>query len=153
MDNDDRITGQWTDENGETFDVHFGKVWRGHEWSDEEAQKLMNGETVEVELTSKAGNPYKMNCKLAHQSFTNSEGKAIHGIWVNGEFAPRKVEIPDEFLHYMFTPEEKEKLKNGETIHVDNLISKKGTSFAANLKWGDKTYKGHKFKGMIMSFD
>ena len=150
---DDKITGQWVDDSGESFAVHFGKVWRGHEWTDEEAQDLLAGKKVKVNLTSKSGKPYTMLASLGHQQFTNSDGKLVKGIWVDGEFEQKEPTIPDSFLGYTFSDAEKEDLKNGESIHCEGLTSKAGNKFDANLKWGDKTWKGHTMKGLIMSFD
>ena len=152
MFNDDKITGQWTDKDGSTLDVHFGKVWRGHEWSDEEAQKLLAGEKVILSLTSKAGKHYKMACYLDHQQFTDSEGKVIKGVWVTGDFV-QDDKVPDAFLGHSFTPEEKTALEGGQEIEVNGLKSKKGNTFDAKLKYGDKTYKGRHMKGIIMSFN
>lgn len=152
MDND-KITGKWTDENGQEFDVNFKDSWRGHKWSKSESDALLKGESVKVTLTSKSGKPYEMIAKLGHQEFTNSEGKTIKGIWVDGKFAPRKASVPDEFCKHKFTEDEKAALENGEEIAIDDFVSKKGNKFSAKVKFGDKEWNGKKTKGLILSFD
>ena len=151
--NDYILEGQWTDSDGNTIDVKIKDEWRGHTWTKEEANDLFAGKKVTVKLTSKSGNPYEMLAYLAHQSFTNSEGKTIKGVWVTGDFAPRKASVPNEFCGHTFTSDEKQKLENGETIHVSGLISKKGSKFEANISWGDKEWQGRTVKGLILSFD
>lgn len=151
--NNDRLEGQWTDSDGNTIDVKIKNEWRGHTWTKQEADDLFNGKKVTVKLTSKSGHPYEMLAYLAHQSFTNSEGKTVKGVWVTGDFAPKKASIPDEFCGHKFTSDEKQKLENGETIHVSGLVSKKGSKFEANISWGDKEWQGRTVKGLILSFD
>lgn len=150
MFNDDKITGKWTDEKGNTIDVHFGKVWRGHTWTDDEVKDLLAGKKIVLALTSKAGKKYKMACYLAHQSFTDSDGNEIKGVWVTGDFVQ---EVPDSFLGHTFTPEEKQALEAGQKIPVKGLKSKKGNTFDATLSYGDKVYNGRHSKGIIMEFD
>lgn len=155
--NNDKIEGVWNDPTtGEDVNVHFGKTYRGHTWSDSEAEKLLNGETIKCDFKSKAGKPYSMNCHLGHNSFENDEGKTINYIGVVAEFANDKKEktVPNEFNGHKFTEKEKTALEAGEQLKVDDLVSKKtGKTYSATLSWGDKEWNGHKFKGMIMDFN
>ena len=153
MDNEEeRINGKWTDEDGEEIDVRLKPEWRGHKWTSLEARDLFNGMGVEVTLTSKAGKPYKMLAKLAHQSFTNSEGKVIKGVWVTGEFPPRD-SIPDEWCKHKFTDKEKEILKNGQKVHADDFVSKKGNKFSCDVTFGQHEWQGKQVMGIIAHFD
>ena len=149
----DRVKGQWQDENGHIVDVAISRVWRGHTWSDSELKALFAGQTLHLNLKSKSGSSYAIDAKLGHYQFKNSQGKIVKGIWVGGTLPERKEAVPDEFCHHKFTDSEKFRLEHGETIFVDNLLSKKGKLFPAYLSYGTKTYKGHKFKGIIMKFN
>lgn len=153
-DEDDRIEGQWTDEDGEVNDVKLKKTWRGHTWTDNEAKELFAGKNVKVKLNKKDGTgQYEMLAFLAHQSFTNSQGKVIKGIWVDGKFAPRKKDVPDEWCHHKFTDEEKETLRNKGTVHCTDFKSKVGKIFECDVTWGEHEWNGKTVTGIIPHFN
>lgn len=136
----DRIPGIWTDDNGEPNPVSIKRVWRGHTWTDDEVDKLMNNEKVRVSCYStKKKKHYDMLVKLDHREFTK-DGKKIKGIWPDGEFPPR--DIPDEICGHVFTDAEKFALKNGEKIHLEGLKSKKGNIFGCDLEWAKDPKNG-----------
>lgn len=69
----ENITGVWVDEQGNANNVNIKPYFRGHEWTSDEAIKLLSGENVIVTLISKKTHkPYKMSCKIAH--IMNSDG-------------------------------------------------------------------------------
>ena len=51
-------------------------------------------------------------------------------------------------LFRSFTDEEKDALKNGETVHIDGMVSSKGNEFSADLKWGKYEYQGKERTGI-----
>lgn len=153
-DEDDRIEGQWTDEDGKVNDVKLKKTWRGHTWTDEEARDLFAGKNVPVKLEKRDGSgTYEMLAFLGHQSFTNSQGKVIKGIWVDGKFAPRKKDVPDEWCHHKFTDEEKETLRNKGTVHGTDFKSKAGKTFECDVTWGEHEWNGKTVTGIIPHFN
>lgn len=149
MNNDEekRIDGIWIDEDGEECDVHLKPEWRGHKWTDLEAKDLFDGKEVRVLLKSHAGNTYHILASLGHRSFTNSEGKVIKGIWVDG--VP---DVPDEWCKHKFTAKEKEALGNGQKVHCDDFVSKKGNKFECDVTYGEKEWQGRTTKGIIPHF-
>lgn len=143
----DRITGEWADpKSGNVHPVSFKKVFRGHTWTKQETEDLLAGKKLTLELTSKKGFKYTLdNVCLDHRSFIDPNGKEVKGIWVDGEI---KQTIPDEFCKHVFTDEEKEALNNGQTVHVDGMVSSKGNEFSADLKWGKYEYQGKERTGI-----
>ena len=131
--NPDRYSGQW---NGQQ--VSFKRVWSGHTFTDQECEQLLAGEMISFEATSKAGNKYQAQGKLARQEFN---GNPFVG------FKPEFGGIPAVFLKHKFTPQEREQLEAGNTIYVDGLVSKKGNEFGANVSYNKST------KRMDLSFD
>lgn len=65
----ERYKGTW---NGE--EVNFKKEWSGHKFTDEECEKLCNGEEIEIEaVSSKTGKSFKCKGKLERQTFNGKE--------------------------------------------------------------------------------
>ena len=60
----EKYSGKW---NG--GDVSFTRVWGGHRFTDEECEKLLNGEIIEI--TSSKGRKFKGS--LAKQTFRGNE--------------------------------------------------------------------------------
>ena len=151
-DEEDRIEGQWTDEDGEVNDVRLKKTWRGHTWTDDEAKQLFAGKDVKVKLTKKDGTgQYEMLASLGHRSFTDSQGKVIKGIWVDGKFAPRKKDVPDEWHGHKFTDEEKETLRNHGKVHA-TFTWKSGKQSDCDVTWGEHEWNGKTIVGIIPQF-
>ena len=126
----DYARGTW---NGK--DVKFKKVIRGYELTDDEIQKLLDGETLKFTFTAKSGKPYRMEGKLADLEFKGEKGKVIKYVGVDLQFTN---EVPDEFCKHKFTDDEKAMLEQGKAILVDDYVSKKGNNFSAMTRWGEK---------------
>lgn len=126
----DYARGNW---NGK--DVKFKKVIRGYELTDDEIQKLLDGETLKFTFTAKSGKPYRMEGKLADLEFKGEKGKVIKYVGVDLQFTN---EVPDEFCKHKFTDDEKAMLEQGKAILVDDYVSKKGNNFSAMTRWGEK---------------
>lgn len=126
----DYARGNW---NGK--DVKFKKVIRGYELTDDEIQKLLDGETLKFTFTAKSRKPYRMEGKLADLEFKGEKGKIIKYVGVDLQFTN---EVPDEFCKHKFTDDEKAMLEQGKAILVDDYVSKKGNNFSAMTRWGEK---------------
>ena len=143
----EKVTGEWVDpKSGKARPVSIKKKFRGHVWTQDELNDLFAGKKLTLDLKSSSGSTYTLtDVCIDHRSFTNPEGKEIKGVWVDGVF--RKT-VPNEFCQHVFTDEEKQALQNGETVHVDGMISSKGNEFSADLKWGKNTYQGKERTGI-----
>lgn len=118
---------------GET--VRFNRVWSGHYFTDDECQRLCNGEEIVVSgLVGKTSNkPYAVTGKLTHQTYN---GHPYVGFERTG-FA-NTPHIPDVFCKHEFTDKEKLDLEAGLEIYCEEMVSKKGNTFSAYLSWGKK---------------
>lgn len=110
--------------------VHYIKQsFGGHKFTPDEIDKLNNGEEIIIECVGSKG-PYKYKGKLG-----NCEYKGHKYVGFKGDFYN---DFPNEYLKYKFTDEEKEKLKNGETVHIDGYFSsKKNKYFGADTTYED----------------
>lgn len=63
-------------------EVTFGRVWGGHRFTDDECERLLDGEEITVSgLVSKQGKPYSVKGKLSKQSY---EGHEFYGFEKTG---------------------------------------------------------------------
>lgn len=135
----ERYKGTW---NGQ--DVNFKRTWSGHTFTDDECERLCNGEEIEIEaISSKTGKSFRCKGKLEEQTFND---KSFVG-FKNTGFAERGV--PDEWCQHKFTDDEKALLETGMTVECDDFVSKKGNKFSAKVRYG-KNDKG--FMGIIPEF-
>jgi DNA topoisomerase-3 len=141
----ERYEGTW---NGQT--VKFKKEWSGHKFTDDECEKLCNGEEIEIEaVSSKTGKSFKCKGKLEEQSY---QGKTYVGFkntgFVNANGGSSNG-IPDEWCQHKFTADEKALLETGMSIECDDFVSKKGSKFSAKVHYG-KNERG--YMGIIPEF-
>ena len=94
-------------------EISFNTSWGGHNFTESEISNLLDGETIEIQIVSKEGKPYKVKGLLAKDKY---KGKEFWGF-------QRKVESPKEFGRHVFTDEEKARLLAGETVFVSGLWS------------------------------
>lgn len=138
----ERYEGTW---NGQS--VKFKRVWSGHTFTDDECEKLCNGEEIEIEAVSaKTGKSFKCRGVLAEQEF---KGKTYVGFqslgFVNSSGSNNNGGgIPDEWCQHKFTDDEKSMLEAGLSVACDDFVSKKGSKFSAKVHYGknDRGYMG-----------
>lgn len=137
--------GEW---NGEH--VHFKRTWSGHEFTDKEVEDLLAGKDIVFKAhSSRTGHDFTAAGHLEHQTFTAQDGREVKYVGFKVDWNKVPEDVPDTFCGHTFTEEEKKSLRDGETIHVDNMKSKKGSVFGADLRWGDRD-DGR--KGLILDF-
>jgi DNA topoisomerase-3 len=125
----EKYEGTW---NGKK--VSFNREWGGHRFTDDECQKLCDGEEIEVlGLTSKAGKTYGITGRLAELEYN---GHKYIGFERTG-FANSKT-VPDSWCKHDFTAKEKEDLEGGAIVHIDGAVSKKGNVFSCDVKFGER---------------
>lgn len=137
-------TGKWKGE-----DIRFNRNFRGHRFTDEEVASLLAGKEIPVTgLVSKNGGTYGVVGSLEQQSFTNENGEEVSFI---GFKQTGFIEtVPTIFCGHTFTDEERSALEDGKTIKLTGLVSKKGNTFNAAVRFGeDETGK----KRLLMNFD
>ena len=95
FDDAERFEGEW---NGE--EVHPKRVWSGHRFTDEEIEKLLDGEEITIDAVSSAGKPYTCKGKLERQVYNGNEfvGFSRTGF----------VNTPNSWCNYTFTEQEKQ---------------------------------------------
>ena len=125
----ERFEGEW---NGE--EVHPKRVWSGHRFTDEEVEKLLDGEEITIDAVSAAGKPYRCKGKLAKQEYNGNEfvGFQRTGFVNDG---------PSQWCKYVFTPDEKQDLLDGKIVLGTKFIGKSGKVFKAKVKWNPKDEK------------
>ena len=121
----DYAKGSW---NGK--EVQFKKVIRGYSLTDAEVEKLLKGGAVRFNFTSAAGNPYKMDGKLA-----NLEFKGRKYVGVDLQFSE---EVPDKWSGRKFSDEEKIMLEQGSELELEGFVSKRtGKEYTATIRYGE----------------
>lgn len=114
--------------------IRFNRIYGGYRFTDEECQKLLEGETIVIVLEGKNGK-YRRAGYLAEGYYN---GFKYYG------FAWDKsiVLCPLEFAKHIFTEAELNALDAGKTIHVDNLYSKKKDRyFSTDLRFNKQEGK------------
>lgn len=122
----ERYEGVW---NGEK--VSFYRDVFGTRLDDDACEALLNGEEVEVQLTSKAGKPYTKLGKL--KKMTSKKGNEFVGIDL---YFPKH---PTGWCQVTFTPDEIKKLKAGERVYREDFVSKKGSNFSAYVSYQEQS--------------
>ena len=131
----EKYTGEW---NGKT--VSFKREWSGHRFSDSECEALLNNSEIIIEAKSKkTGNLFSVCGKLGENEY---EGKKFIAFIPNFN---KKI-VPISFLGHIFSKEERKDLEKGKSIIAEDLISKAGNKFKANLNFDNKD-------GLKMTFD
>lgn len=124
----EKHTGIWKHD-GTEEEVSFNKSFSGHTFTDEECEKLLNGETISFPAKSKAGKAYTAKGFLARQVFN---GRSFVGF----SLAPFEASVPDTWAGHRFTDDEKAKLKAGEQIEITDAVGKSGKPFEATVAYG-----------------
>ena len=110
--------------------VRFNREWGGHRFTDEEVQRLLNGEKIEFDTVSKAGKPYTARGQLAENEYN---GSTFWGFTLDGN------SVPNEWCGHVFTEEEKKALMDGGTVYVQDAVSKKtGKMFSTTLSFKEE---------------
>lgn len=120
--------------NGRT--VSFKREFSGHRFTDAEVDRLLAGEVIEFEATSKAGRPYTAKGQLGEGSY---KGRKTFGFQLDtsGWGAAPKGGCPDAWSGHTFTEAEKRDLLEGLPVLADfTWRSGKTSSCAVKLIGG-----------------
>lgn len=117
--------------------VKFKREWSGHKFTDDECERLCNGEEIEIEaVSSKSGKPFKCTGVLAEQDYN---GKKYFGFKSTGfvNSAGKSNGVPDEWCGHKFTDAEKTILESGLSVEANDFVSKKsGKTFSCKVHYG-----------------
>ncbi len=116
--------------------VSFNKVFGDHTFSDEEIEKLLNGEVISFEtISARTGNPYTAVGKLAEQVFNGNK------FW-RFQFDKDTFRCPNQWGGHTFTDDEKQALEDGQSIYVQDCVSNKtGRYYSVTLYVGEEDGK------------
>lgn len=135
----ERFEGTWEGEQ-----VSCKRVWSGHRFTDDECEKLLNGEEIEIEAHSaRTGKPFKCAGKLARLTYNDTsyigfdrrrfinEGAGPGNPVPEGE-APG----PEGWCRYTFSDAERADLLAGKTVRViKKFVGRSGRAFSAEVRW------------------
>ena len=124
----ERFEGEW---NGQA--VHPKRVWCGHRFTDEEVEKLLNDEIIEINdaVSTKTGNTFTCKGKLEEQVHPESGNTfiAFKPIFDNSE------KKPTTWCTHEFTESEVADLLAGKEVTCVDFVSKAGKAFKGTVVW------------------
>lgn len=138
-------------------EIRFKKVWSGHAFSEEEATKLLAGESIVINAVSSKGSNFKCEGKLKKDKYKGKEfwGFSVESFLpdenaperVSGIFSPtgEQVSFKRVWGGHVFTDEEVKQLLAGEPITF-SYSGRRGTRYASG-KLGEGEFKGKKYWG------
>lgn len=115
-------------------DISFSRVWGGYRFTDEECERLLNGEEISVKgLKSKTGSTYGVKGRLAELEYN---GHKYFGFEKTGFLASD--DVPNSWCKHVFTEDEKSLLRAGKSIYCDDFVSKANKKFKATVHFGEQ---------------
>ena len=146
----EKVTGIW---NGN--EISFNRVWGEYTFSDEEAEKLLAGEKITINVKGR-----QVTGSLAEQTYRKHKfvgfkaditPKSEQEGYVTGTWNGKEVAFKREWGGHTFTDEEIEHLLAGEEITIRSK-SKKGRDYEATGKLAWQSFRGIKFFGFKADF-
>lgn len=138
--------------------IEFPKAFSGHEFTDDEARRLLAGEIISFQAVSKAGKDYTATGKLSEQTFKGKkfwgfalEDRPVDPDKVEGLYKKKtKIRFKRSFGGHTFTDQEVQDLLDGKEISFQ-AVSKAGKEYTATGKLKQQTYNGTKFWGFAFN--
>lgn len=122
----ERIEGVWSAPDGSRKQIRFKRVWGGHEFTDDEVTRLLDGQTISFPATTKKGKAFTATGKLG--------AGEVHGRRYVG-FQLEAPEGPTRWCGHVFTPSEIARLEAGEQVVCDDFVSRGGKAFSCPVSW------------------
>lgn len=134
--------------------IKFSKEWSGHVFTDNEIERLLSGDTIEIEaISQRTKKPYKVRGKLGVGEFNGKKFWGFQPEFKNAEdLTIQTAPFPKEWSGHTFTPDEEQRLRVGEKIHI-KAISRKGNPYEVDVTFGMLEYQGKKRWGIIPHFN
>ena len=121
--------------------VRFNREWSGHRFTDQEVDKLLDGQEISFDATNRNGRPYVAQGSLQEQEYN---GNTFWGFKLNTDA------VPLSWAGHTFTEEELQILRDGGSVYVQDCVSAKtGKQFACNVTFGEEEGR----KRIIPHFD
>lgn len=141
----DIVTGTWQGK-----PTQFNRQYSSHKFTDDEVQRLLNDETIDIEITTEKGT-FKVRGKLEEQEykgriFVGFKGEFIRDDIVKGIWQGKEVQFKNSFGGYKYTQAEIDQLLANQTI---TITTEKGT-YTGKLEIQE--YQGRKFVGFKPQF-
>ena len=163
----ERFTGTW---NGKP--VTFNRAYAGYRFSDEECQKLCDGETITVMgLKTKTGKTMNVKGILSVQEYKgrkyigflptvqlNDDGTEKEpqteapNEYCRGTWKKKEVKFKRTWSGHEFTDQECEELLAGKEITFEAVSQKTGNTYTVIGKLATQSYNGNKFVGFKPDF-
>ena len=105
---------------GET--VSFNKEWAGHTFTDEEIERLLDGEEISFTAKAKSGKNFEARGRLEKQKY---EGREFWGFKLDT--------VPTSWAGHTFSESERATLRRGGEVHRNDFTAKSGKTFSATL--------------------
>lgn len=118
--------GTWRSPDGPRK-VRFKRVWGGHEFTDAEVERLLAGESIGFEATSRAGKPF------------TASGRLGTGVFNGHKFVGFQLDVaehPTSWCGHTFTDQEVRQLEAGKRVRRDDFVSARtGNTFGCEVSW------------------
>ena len=134
------------------YEIEFNRVYAEHRFTDEEVEKLLAGDEIEIDGKTKEGKDVKLRGKLEEQEFKGAvfygfKGSIVRTDQIEGVWNGKKIAFKNSFGGHIFTADEIEKLLNGESIEITCLSTKTGKEFKMRGGLAEQEFKGKPFVG------
>lgn len=133
--------------------VRFNKEWGGHEFTVEEIEKLLAGETIMIQAKSKTnGKSYKVEGSLGQGTY---KGKPFWGFQRKqaDSYTRENAPFPKEWSGYKFSREDERKMRAGEKVMIKAVSKNTGNPFEVGVTFELREYKGNKNWGIEPHFE
>ena len=119
----EKYSGIW---NGR--EVRFNREVRGYRLTDDECERLLDGNLITLHLTSRAGKPYSCSGILSDMEYNGHKYVGVEVLF-----------IPDHWGGHTFTDAEKKALAYGKEVLASDCISKRtGKKYSVRLSFGEE---------------
>ena len=126
----EKYTGVWV-KTGEQ--VSFNRKWSTHRFTDEECERLLNGEKISIFGLKGKNGEYGIEGMLSEQEYNGHKYVGFERLGFANKDGSK---IPAKWAQHVFTDDEKLMLEQGLEVMLDDCVSKKGTKFSAKVHFG-----------------
>ena len=126
----EKYTGVWV-KTGEQ--VSFNRKWSTHRFTDEECERLLNGEKISIFGLKGKNGEYGIEGMLSEQEYNGHKYVGFERLGFANKDGSK---IPAKWAQHVFTDDEKLMLEQGLEVLLDDCVSKKGTKFSAKVHFG-----------------
>ena len=127
----EKYTGIWVKTNAE---VAFNRKWSTHRFTDEECERLLNGEKISIFGLQGKNGEYGVEGMLTEQEYNGHKYVGFERLGFANKDGSR---VPRGWAQHTFTEDERLMLEQGLSVSRDDWVSKKsGKKFSAKIRFG-----------------